>query len=228
MLPIKDNAEINQLPIVNLALLATCILTFFITLILGLENTITTFGFIPQNTTFSNFLTYKQLYTSLFLHGGFWHLLGNMMYLYVFGDNVEIIFGKIRYLLFYLLCGIGATFAQYIVDPSSVISLIGASGAISGVIGAYFLLNQHSSVSILYVSTVGHIGTTDVSSKFMILQWVGVQILLSITNLGPQTSGGVAFMAHVGGFFTGLTLAWIASKIGIIKTKKNRLYEFFT
>jgi membrane associated rhomboid family serine protease len=139
----------------------------------------------------------------MFLHGGILHLLGNMLYLWIFGDNVEDSMGHVRFIVFYVLCGIAAVFAQALPDPSSQVPMIGASGAISGVLGAYLLLFPHARILVLIpLGFIMH--STRLPAMWVLLLWFGLQFLSSAMQ-GPG-SGGVAFRAHIGGFIAGLVL----------------------
>jgi len=147
------------------------------------------------------------IFTAMFMHGGLVHLLGNMLYLYIFGDNVEDNLGKGRFLLFYLLCGIGATIAQIAANPSSTVPNLGASGAIAGVLAAYLILFPRNRVRVLMIFFV-----MTVSAWFVLGLWVATQIFSAYTDIFHHSAtekGGVAFMAHVGGFFTGVVLVFI-------------------
>ena len=144
------------------------------------------------------------LLTSMFLHGGWFHILGNLWFLWVFGDNIEDVMGPVRFIVFYLLCGLAAAFAQILSDPGSAIPMVGASGAIGGVMGAYALLFPRARVQTLlilgfYVTTIG------VPAFVMLGYWFLLQVLGGLPALG-SSEGGVAFWAHIGGFVAGLAL----------------------
>ena len=140
------------------------------------------------------------LFTSMFMHGGIMHLAGNMLYLWIFGDNVEVVLGRLRFVLFYLLCGVAAALTQALLDPGSKIPMIGASGAISGVLGAYFLLFPRASVRVLMFP----FGLVAVPALIVLGLWFLFQLFDGLR--GPSGEGGVAFWAHVGGFIAGLAL----------------------
>jgi len=145
-----------------------------------------------------------SLLTSMFMHGGWFHILGNMWFLWVFGDNVEDVMGPFRFVVFYLLCGLAAAGAQIATAPTSTIPMVGASGAIGGVMGAYALLFPRARVNTLiflgfYVTTIA------VPAVFMLGYWFLLQLLGGLPALG-EARGGVAFFAHVGGFLAGLAL----------------------
>jgi membrane associated rhomboid family serine protease len=146
----------------------------------------------------------SHLLTSMFLHGSWMHLLGNMWFLWLFGDNVEDSMTRPRFLAFYLLCGLAAAFAQVITDPASGIPMVGASGAISGVMGGYLVL--YPRVRVFALLPLGFFLTSvALPAWMMLLYWVGIQVLSGVASFG-QTGGGVAFWAHVGGFAAGVVL----------------------
>ena len=145
--------------------------------------------------------------TSMFLHGGWLHLIGNMWFLWVFGNNVEDSMGHGRFVLFYLLCGLAAATAQVLVGPSSVIPMVGASGAISGVMGAYIVLYPRVRVHMLVILVI-FITRITVPAWMMLGYWFLLQLLGGIPMLA-QEGGGVAFWAHAGGFVTGMIVIWL-------------------
>jgi membrane associated rhomboid family serine protease len=148
----------------------------------------------------------SSLFTSMFMHGGWFHIVGNMWFLWVFGDNVEDVMGPFRFVAFYVLCGLAAAIAQIVTDVSSTLPMVGASGAIGGVMGAYALLFPRARVNTLiflgfYVTTIG------VPAVFMLGYWFLIQLLGGLPALG-SAEGGVAFWAHIGGFVGGLALIY--------------------
>jgi membrane associated rhomboid family serine protease len=145
--------------------------------------------------------------TSMFLHGGWAHILGNGLYLWIFGNNVEDSMGRIRFLIFYLLCGLGAAAAQVAVSPASPVPMVGASGAISGVLGAYLVLYPRARVNVLFFFCV-FVQVVAVPAYLVLLLWIGTQVLLGLPQLGGvrEVSSGVAVFAHIGGFAVGLLL----------------------
>ena len=143
------------------------------------------------------------LIPSMFMHGGWFHILGNMWFLWVFGDNVEDVMGPVRFVVFYVLCGLAAAFAQIATDPASPVPMVGASGAIGGVMGAYALLYPKAHVHT-FVFLGFYVTTLAVPAVFMLGYWFVIQIVSGLPALGQ--SGGVAFWAHIGGFVAGLAL----------------------
>src|ERR1035441_8285810 len=146
----------------------------------------------------------ENLVTHMFLHAGWLHVLGNMLFLWVFGDNVEDILGHGKFLLFYLLCGVTAGLAQVVIDPYSRIPMVGASGAIAGVMGAYLVKFPRSEVKLL--AWFLFIFTFDVPAWVMLLYWFGIQLFQGFGSVGEASTGGTAFFAHIGGFIVGIVL----------------------
>ena len=149
---------------------------------------------------------WSTLFTSMFMHGGIAHIGGNMLYLWIFGDNVEDAMGRVRFLLFYLLCGVAAALAQVLVDPDSTIPSLGASGAISGVLGAYIVLYPHQRVRVFLLRTITEMPAIFVLGLWILLQFVNGWGQISRTE--TEETGGVAYAAHVGGFLAGMLLVW--------------------
>ncbi len=157
---------------------------------------------------------WATVFTSMFMHGGWMHLIGNMLYLWTFGDNVEDSMGHGRFVVFYLLCGVAAVFAQALPDPSSTIPMVGASGAISGVLGAYLLLFPHARVLVaIPLGFLLHM--MRIPAGLVLVLWFGLQLLSSA--MAQPGQGGVAFRAHIGGFIAGMIL------IPIFKQRRVRL-----
>ena len=156
------------------------------------------FGFVPAE---FNPLT---IFSSMFMHGGFAHIIGNMWFLYIFGDNVESILGHVKYFMFYLACGIGAALAQFFVEPASQVPMIGASGAVAGVLGAYMIRFPKARVHVLAVIII-FITTFVVPAQIVLGLWFLMQLSGGLGSLGVDTTGGVAWFAHIGGFLIGVT-----------------------
>ncbi|MDD3619399.1 MAG: rhomboid family intramembrane serine protease [Desulfobulbaceae bacterium] len=158
--------------------------------------------------------------TSMFMHGGWLHLILNMWFLYIFGDNVEDAMGFFRFIVFYLLCGFGAVAAQLLSDPSGAVPMVGASGAIGGVMGAYAVLYPKAPVHMLIF--LGFFVTRIiVPAYFMLGYWFILQLLSAIPTIG-RTTGGVAFWAHVGGFVTGIVLVFLFCNTGRLALCRNK------
>jgi len=212
MIPLRDDNPIRTRPLVTFALIALCTLAFLWQVSLsanGQQQVAYLFGFIPA-VLFGNAQLEGQwipasttIITSMFLHGGWLHLIGNMLYLWIFGDNIEDRIGRGRFLVFYLVCGGVAALGQGLADPQSEIPMIGASGAISGVLGAYLVLYPRAKVLVLLPLLI-FITTVRVPALVVLGIWFAGQLLSSL--IAAPGSGGVAFAAHVGGFVAGVVL----------------------
>jgi membrane associated rhomboid family serine protease len=146
--------------------------------------------------------------TSMFLHGGWGHILGNGLFLWIFGSSVEDSMGRLRFLVFYLLCGLGAAALQIAVNPASAVPMVGASGAIAGILGAYLVLYPRVRVNILFIIII-FIRVIALPAWMILLWWIGLQVLMGLPELSsvrPDVSSGVAVFAHIGGFATGVVL----------------------
>ncbi len=213
MFPLYDDNPTHRRPYVTVSLIVACVLIFGWQVSLGPQGAqlaVYSYGFIPAvlftEAELPPDLTAvppaATLVTSMFLHGGLLHLLGNMLYLWVFGNNIEDACGHVRFIAFYLLCGIAAAFAQGLPNPDSTIPMIGASGAISGVLGAYLLLFPHARVYVLI--PFGFLFLYPIRAGWLLGFWFFFQILSGV--MADPTEGGVAFWAHVGGFVAGMAL----------------------
>lgn len=209
MIPLSDdNSQIRSTPIVTYVLIALNFLVFFLELNGG-DDFVMRWSFVPSRFLANPIANIPTIFTSMFMHAGWAHLLGNMLYLWIFGDNVEDYFGKIKFTLFYLVCGIAATFAQMAFNMESSIPNLGASGAIAGVLGAYLLLFPQAQVNVL----LGRI-ITKMSALIVIGFWFLLQFMSGIGSLSSTTEeGGVAYMAHIGGFLSGLAIAFLVTRL---------------
>lgn len=205
MFPIgDDNTSRRTLPLVTYALIALNVL-FFLVELSGGDAFIETWAFVPSRFLANPAGDFLTIFTSMFMHGGWLHIGGNMLYLWIFGDNVEDRFGHLRYLVFYLLCGIAATFAQLAFSLGSSIPNLGASGAIAGVLGAYLLLFPQRKVTVMLGS-----GVTQMPALIVIGLWFVLQLFSGIGSIASSAdTGGIAYMAHIGGFIAGVVLAFI-------------------
>jgi membrane associated rhomboid family serine protease len=205
MFPIgDDNTSRRTLPVVTYALIALNILFFFVELGGG-DAFIEMWAFVPSRFLANPGGDFLTIFTSMFMHGGWLHIGGNMLYLWIFGDNVEDRFGHIRYLVFYLTCGIAATFAQLAFSLGSGIPNLGASGAIAGVLGAYVLLFPQRRVTVV----LGY-GVAQMPALIVIGLWFVLQLFSGIGSIAVTAdTGGVAYMAHIGGFIAGVILAFL-------------------
>jgi len=161
---------------------------------------------------------YWTVLTSMFMHGGWFHLIGNMVFLWVFGNNIEDAMGHGKFLIFYLLCGIAAAASQTLLSSHSVIPMVGASGAISGVLGAYILLYPRVPVHTLIILPI-YITTVRLPAYVMLGYWALLQIVSGLAGLGDIEKGGVAFFAHVGGFATGLVLVRLFASEEVLRRR---------
>jgi membrane associated rhomboid family serine protease len=199
-----DNSDRRTTPLVTYALIVFNVL-FFLIEMGGGESFIRAWSFVPARFLVDPAGDFITIFTAMFMHGGWFHLGGNMLYLWIFGDNVEDRFGHLRFLFFYLTCGVAATFAQLALSMGSDIPNLGASGAIAGVLGAYLLLYPNHQVTVM----AGY-GITQMPALVVIGLWFVLQLFSQIGSLGAAVdTGGVAFMAHIGGFITGFVLAFI-------------------
>ncbi|MBI2941178.1 MAG: rhomboid family intramembrane serine protease [Chloroflexi bacterium] len=215
MIPLSDRPPPQpRFPIVTLALLATNVAVFLFEVAVGPEARaaiIETYGMTPGEVTGSGGagdgpLVWVTFVTSMFLHGGLLHILGNMVFLWVFGDNVESALGHLRYLLLYFLSGWGAAIIHVLTAPGSAVPSVGASGAIAGVLAAYLLYFPQAQIRTLIV-LIPFITITRLSALFLIGFWFVIQVFSGLAELGAGEAGGIAYWAHVGGFLTGLGLA---------------------
>lgn len=210
MIPFKDDNPTQTFPIVTISLIAINCLIFIwqITSPMGIEKIAYYFGAIPHNLLSSNVIIQPihpimTVFTSMFLHGGFLHLAGNMLYLWIFGNNIEDSLGHLRFIVFYLLSGIVAVYSHSITDPDSFIPMIGASGAVSGILGAYLLLFPKAKVyTFFFFGFFWQI--VRLPAIVVIGFWAIIQIVSGMLSYGIGQQGGVAWFAHLGGFIMGL------------------------
>jgi membrane associated rhomboid family serine protease len=189
---------------VTYALIALNVLFFFFELTAG-DEFIIQWAFVPSRFLANPAGDFLTLFTSMFMHAGWLHLGGNMLYLWIFGDNVEDRFGHLKFAIFYLLCGLAATFAQLAFSLSSNIPNLGASGAIAGVLGAYILLFPQGKVSVLQGQRV-----IQVPALIVIGLWIVLQLFSGVGSIANTAdTGGVAYMAHIGGFIAGFVLTFL-------------------
>ena len=212
MIPLHDDNPTEHTPVITIAFIVICVLVFLYQA--GLpdklgELFVFQYGAIPAvvfgqadlPTRAIGIPAYTTLLTSMFLHGSWMHLFGNMLYLWVFGNNIEDVMGHAKYVVFYVTCGILAALSHAMTDPSSTIPMVGASGAISGVLGAYLLLFPRAHVLVLMPG----LGMTRVAAGVVLGMWFVLQLLSGGMSLS-STGGGIAFFAHIGGFVAGMAL----------------------
>lgn len=227
MFPISDDNPSRLTPFVTWTLITFCVLVFLVQFSMStqeVEATIYSFGMIPARIFDTAQLhpdlavvpAWTTVITSMFMHGGLLHLAGNMLFLWIFGDNVEEAMGHVRFLVFYLLCGVVAAMTQALLSPESTVPMVGASGAISGVLGAYLLLHPQATVRVLvffgFFVTVVH-----VPAILALGLWFLGQLFSAANN--PVDQPGVAFWAHIGGFLAGMVL------VPIFKSRRTPLFQ---
>jgi membrane associated rhomboid family serine protease len=214
MFPVGDDqVRGGPPPVVTIGLIALNLLAFFVELAqpsqAALQSFIQAWGVVPREYSMVRDLPptiplpfWSTLLTSMFLHGGWMHLGGNMLYLWIFGDNLEKVMGAVRFAIFYLACGLAASFAHIVFGPGSSVPAIGASGAISGVLGGYLVLFPRNRVRVLTRGGIAHVPAIVVLGL-----WIVIQLISGIGSMARTTeTSGVAYMAHIGGFVAGLVL----------------------
>ena len=206
MFPLKDDIPSDKPPVVTVLLIVVNILVFLFEMSLGsgVQRFVTEYGVVPARFAESMGSQFPTLFTSMFLHGGWSHVLGNMLYLWIFGDNVEDRVGHGRFIIFYLLCGFAAGGGQILMNPGSMIPTIGASGAIAGIMGAYFVLYPHSRVLTFIPFPLFNI--VEVPAIFLLGFWFLMQLFNAgtVAVTAGTSGGGVAFAAHIVGFVFGV------------------------
>src|SRR6266498_1987039 len=210
MFPIgDDDSGRRTVPVVTYALILLNVLFFFVELSSG-DPFIEQWSVVPRRLLANPAGDFPTVFTSMFMHAGWVHLLGNMLYLWIFGDNVEDNFGHVKFLIFYLLCGIAATFAQVFMSMNSTVPNLGASGAIAGVLGAYILLFPRGQVRVL----MGR-GVIPMPALVVIGFWIVLQLVSGFGSISNRAeTGGVAYMAHIGGFLAGFILTFLFRATG--------------
>ena len=227
MIPLRDDNPTEITPVVTVAFIIACVLVFLYETSLPMpsgEAFVYMYGAIPAVVLGHTQLppelvslpAYATLISSMFLHGGWMHLIGNMLYLWIFGNNIEDVMGHAKFVVFYLVCGVLAALSHALIDPESLIPMVGASGAISGILGGYLLLYPHARVLVLV--PYGFIGTFNVPAAMVLGLWFFMQVFSGGMSLGHQ-GGGVAFFAHIGGFLAGMAL------IGFFKHPHVRFFN---
>jgi membrane associated rhomboid family serine protease len=208
MFPVSDDdSQRRNLPVVTYILIIINVLFFLVELSAG-DQFIQKWAFIPARFSADPVGNSVTIFTAMFMHGGWLHLFSNMLFLWIFGDNVEDRFGHLQFLIFYLMVGVAATFAQFALSPESTVPNVGASGAIAGVLGSYILLFPQTRVNVL-------LGRQIVAMPAVVVLglWIVLQLFSGVGSIAhtDETAnvGGVAYMAHIGGFFAGLILTFL-------------------
>jgi membrane associated rhomboid family serine protease len=216
MFPLRDANPTRHVPVVTITLILLNVLMWLYELLLmgsgHFEQSIMQMALVPSEFT-QHFgpEAVVDLFRSMFMHAGWVHLIGNMWYLWLFGDNVEDSIGWFGFLVFYLICGVAAGLAQVVLSPNSSIPLIGASGAIAGVLGAYLV--RFPKARVLTVLTLGwYIRLAEIPALYVLGFWFVLQLLSSVASIGIPQQGGVAYFAHIGGFVAGLVMMWIFAR----------------
>jgi membrane associated rhomboid family serine protease len=222
MIPLRDENPTRSTAFVTIALIVANVAVFFYELTLTTTLQVNTFfadfALVPSEILTDHTLpVYGTVISSMFLHGGWLHLIGNMLYLWIFGNNIEDCVGRIRFILFYLLCGAAAAATQVVMNPGSQVPMVGASGAVSGVLGAYLLLFPRARVLVLLPIFIFY-RLFHVPAALLLIFWFALQLLSGLSALGVNVSGGIAFWAHIGGFVAGMLL--------ILPFKKQRVRLF--
>lgn len=247
MIPISDENHTLRVPIVTYLLLAALLLVWIIVQgggfdPLRLAESVCNLGLVPGELTGKaavgtsipigpgvacvvdrEAINAATPVTSMFLHGGWSHLLGNALFLWVFGNNVEDSMGRLRFILFYVVCGLAAAAAQMAVDPASAVPMVGASGAISGVLGGYLILYPKVRVKVLFIWIV-FIQILRVPAYLVLLLWIGYQLVLGVPqlmSLDSKVSAGVAFWAHIGGFAAGALLIKLFARPDLVERHRR-------
>ncbi len=233
MFPLRDDAPRLSYPAVTLVLVLLNVAVFLYQVYLGMVSPraqmafVEVFGAIPLRAEYALAGKYPlveglaPVFTSIFLHGGWLHLIGNMWFLWIFGDNVEDQLGRFPYLLFYVACGMLASVAHVVANPQSTIPAVGASGAIAGVMGAYMVRFPTARIVTL-VPIFFFFTTIEIPAVVMLVYWFAIQFFSGAVSFGGEASGGVAWWAHVGGFVAGAVLIWSRPK----RRRYRRVYSY--
>jgi membrane associated rhomboid family serine protease len=227
VIPLRDRNPTRRTPVVTFSLIGLCVAAFAVELAItaangdaGLERFFDHWAAVPADITTAletgNYFGQAMLgmITSMFLHGGWLHLLGNMLFLWIFGNNVEDRIGRIPFLLFYLVGGMAAALSQVVIDPHSTVPLVGASGAIAAALGAYIVLFPGARIlSLVFLGFFYQL--LEVPALVVLGYWFALQLLSGVTALGAETANGsVAFFAHIGGFALGVVVGLILRLVG--------------
>ena len=205
MIPLYDDQPTRSFPGITILLIVVNILVFaWWQLSVGVQQSVELAALVPAAVTTRVPGSDFHLLYSMFMHGSWLHLIGNMWFLWIFGNNIEDITGHFRYILFFLLCGLAAAGAHILAQPMSTVPLVGASGAVSGVLGAYLLKHPHARVRTVLPLYV-FVRVFDIPAFLFLLIWIGMQVLSQVASRA-HGGGGVAYLAHIGGFVAGMIL----------------------
>lgn len=231
MLPIRDRLPVYRFPLVTITLIVANVIVFALQMLVmgaggerALQQAVYLFGVVPARVATEPLspATWLTFVTSMFMHGGFMHIFGNMLYLWIFGNNIEEVMGRFWFLVFYFLCGFGASAAQVVASWGSNIPGIGASGAIAGVLAAYLLFFPTARVdTLVFLGYFARIAS--VPAVLVLGLWFVLQLFNGVLSLGMEAAmGGVAWFAHIGGFVAGLALClpWIPKARGMMRGRR--------
>lgn len=209
MIPIGDSQKSSRVPVITYLLVFLNIAIFLVELTApDIESFFSLYAFTPANFVFWDLSTWWPIITAAFLHGGISHILFNMLFLWVFGDNVEDSLGTVKYLLFYLGATVSAGLLQYITDPGSTIPMIGASGAVSGILGYYLIIfPRHSIKTLLFFA--GGVFIRELPAQIFLAYWAITQFFSGFGSLASAQEGGTAWFAHIGGFIFGVIIGYL-------------------
>lgn len=214
MFPIRDHNPSKKFPLfIILLVLATSIVFFLEITSPDIEVFINQYALIPAQVDFFQPMTFLPFIYSMFLHGGWLHIISNMWFLWIFGDNIEAYLGSIKFILFYLLTGSVAGFTQYFFNPASAIPTLGASGAVAGVLGAYLVLYPKNKIDTLVFSFGGFLHNIQLPASIMLGYWFVIQIFSGVGSFASSMEGGVAWWAHIGGFASGYLITKVVKNI---------------
>jgi len=223
MFPLKDTQPSYGRPVVTITLIVVNVLIFLFEFSLGpraLNVLVEYYGLVPDHFRLSS------VFTSMFLHAGWMHVLGNMWFLWIFGDNVEDLLGHAKFLLFYLLCGVAAALGQVMMNPYSTAPMVGASGAIAGVMGAYLIKFPRSRILTL-VFIFFFVTTVEIPAPIMLAYWFVIQLFSGLGSIARThlSEGGVAFFAHVAGFIAGMVLVKIMGPDDTYRRRRDNYWQ---
>lgn len=208
MIPLRDSAPSDRFSLATYVLIALNLVVFYLEFqASNIESLIQRYALIPNELSLSSLESWVPLFTSQFLHGGLVHLLSNIWFLKIFGDSVESVMGGLNFFVFYLASGVAAGLVQFAVEPSSSIPVLGASGAVAGILGAYFVFFPRHRIETL-IPVWGFWQIVELPASFMLFYWFIIQLLSGIASVGlAYSGGGIAFFAHAGGFVFGFLLS---------------------
>lgn len=214
MFPIRDSIKTEKFPFVTWTIIIINVVVFIYQLLLpDVDAFIAQYALVPAAVDMLDIATWWPFFTSMFMHAGFMHIISNMWFLAVFGDNIENRMGHLGFLGFYLIAGFLAAFAQFVPEMTSLIPVLGASGAIAGVLGAYFIIYPHATVRTLIIGYYGA-RMADISAQVMLGYWGVIQLISSVGSIVSIDNSGVAWLAHLGGFAFGILVGLLIKYFG--------------